>query len=222
MVNRKNSIFDIPLALPITEEKRRNWYEKMITNAQKRISNFAFNHQWSDHISQPLIKEVRVYETKEQFDKDVKIAFRYDSDIDLPQSFSAVIADGILLIVTEEIYAENYKVGQEDHAYEKLLAHEMAHELHIRILDRNEEQMGPRWFFEGFALYAANQFEDTMLELSNEDIVNIISSEQSSTYAYYRLLMDKLLLHIDLKKAVEHAKYPNFDYFVRKLLKLDF
>lgn len=220
MVKRKSDIFDIPLELPSTEEKRRTWYEKVVRDAQERISIFAFNHQWSEHVSTPLIKRIRVYETKEKFDSEVKNAFKYDSEIELPQSFSAIIADGILLAVTPNKYNENYKVGQEEHAYEKLFAHELAHELHIRILEGEEEQMGPRWFFEGFALYAANQFDNSLLELTKDDIRMIVSSNKSVTYAYYRLIMDELLLYMELKDAVEHAKYQNFKDFSRKTFKV--
>lgn len=210
MVKRKSDIYDIPLELPYSEEKKRPWYEKVIRDAQERISVFALDHQWSEHVSTPLIKRVRVFETKEQFDREVKSAFHYDSETRLPQSFSAIVSDGTLLAVMPNTYSENYKVGQEEDAYEKLFTHELAHELHIRILQGEEDQMGPRWFFEGFALYAANQFDNSQLELTKEDIREIVSLDKPVTYAYYRLVMDELLLHMELKEAVEHAKYQSF------------
>ncbi len=70
-------------------------------------------------------------------------------------------------------YAEIYPEGIEDKSFEKLLTHEMAHRLHIRILDGNEEAMGPIWFFEGFAIYIADQLIKPEINLSKKEMYEI-------------------------------------------------
>jgi hypothetical protein len=65
------------------------------------------------------------------------------------------------MAVSPELYAENYPEGIEEDSYEKLLAHKIAHGLHIRILNGDEGRMGPTWFFEGFAIYAVEQFRES-------------------------------------------------------------
>lgn len=205
MTERKINIFDIPLDLHDEDEGRRQMFEKMINGAQERIIKFALTHQWEKHVLTPLIDRFYVCNSKEQFDLEIKKAFNLEDGMTIPPTYSAVIANGVLLAVPPETYASNYSEGQEKDAYEKLLAHELAHELHIRILEGNEDQMGPRWFFEGFALYAAKQFDQAMLELTKEDIQMILSNQPVS-YVYYRRLMDKLLLHMDLKEAINQAR----------------
>ncbi|TFB22842.1 hypothetical protein E3U55_06285 [Filobacillus milosensis] len=212
--------FDLTIELPNREEDKRPWYEEVVQDAQERISIFAKNHHWDEHVTTPLVKKVHVFDSKEQFDDKVKEALDVDPEVELPLTVSGIVINGTLTVVTPEIYAANYKAGQEERAYEKLLAHEMAHELHIRILHGEEDLMGPRWFFEGFALYAANQFSETTLNLTDENIQEIVTSDKSVTYAYYRLLMDELLRHINLNEAVEHAKKADFEDKVKNVLKV--
>lgn len=213
MNNKNTHSFGIPLELPPTEEKLRNWFEIKISNAQRRISEFASDYQWDMYVTTPLIKKFQVC-TKEQFDKELILAFHLDSETNIPKTYSAVIANEVLLAVTPETFAENYPDGQEEEAYEKLLAHELAHALHIRILEGKEEEMGPRWFYEGFALFAANQFQHVPEKMTKEDMQKIISTDGSVSYVYYRQIMDELLCQMDLKNAVKCARTQSFKFIV--------
>jgi hypothetical protein len=206
--------FNIPIELPASIEKRRNWIEAEVEKAQKRISMFASNYQWDKYVSTPLIKKIRICETKKQFDEQVRLAFNLEPETDIPKTYSAVIAYDVLLAVTPETYSENYPDGQEEPAYEKLIAHELAHALHIRILEGKEDQMGPRWFYEGFAIVAASQFEHITIEMTKEEMRRIIKSDESVSYVYYRQIMIELLRNIDLKDAVHSAKRPNFEFTI--------
>ncbi|WP_246943532.1 hypothetical protein [Bacillus pinisoli] len=201
---------NIPIELSPTEEKRRDWYEIKLSNAQRRVSEFAREYQWDQFVATPLIKKFLVCSTKEQFDKEVISAFQLDPETTIPKTYSAVISQEVLLAVTPETYAENYPNGQEEHAYEKLLAHELAHAFHIRILEGKEEEMGPRWFYEGFALLVANQFEYFTEKMKKEDMQKIINTDESVSYVYYRQIMDEMLKQMDVKHAVNCARELSF------------
>lgn len=215
MDNKNTHSFAIPLELPPAEEERRNWFETIISNAQRRISEFASDYLWDMYVTTPLIKKFQVC-TKEQFDKEVILAFQLDPETNIPKTYSAVIANDVLLAVIPETYAENYPDGQEEEAYEKLLAHELAHALHIRILEGKEEEMGPRWFYEGFALLAANQLQHVPEKISKEDMQKIINTDESVSYVYYRRIMDELLCQMDLKNAVTCARSQSFKFIVQE------
>jgi hypothetical protein len=204
--------FNIPIELPTSVEKCRNWIEAEVEKAQKRISMFASNNNWEKYVSTSLIKKIRICETKKQFDREVRLAFNLEPETTIPKTYSAVIANDVLLAVTPETYAENYPDGQEGQAYEKLIAHELAHALHIRILEGKEEEMGPRWFYEGFAILAAGQFDNTSFEMTKETMREIIKSDKAVSYVYYRLIMNEILHHIDLEDAVTSARIPNFEF----------
>ncbi|WP_330948718.1 hypothetical protein [Virgibacillus sp. MG-45] len=214
MMNKNTYVFKIPLELPPTEENRRNEFELKISNAQRRISEFASAYQWSKYLSTPLINKLQICSTKEQFDKEVKLAFHLDPETNIPKTYSAVITNDILLAVTPETYAKNYPIGQEENAYEKLLAHELAHAFHIRILEGKEDEMGPRWFYEGFALLAANQFQHVTDKMKKADMQKIINTDESVSYVYYRQIMDELLCQMDLKVAVNCARAQDFKFIL--------
>jgi hypothetical protein len=48
--------------------------------------------------------------------------------------------------------------------FEKLLTHEMAHRLHIRILDGSEEAMGPVWFYGALIDNSADFMHNAVME----------------------------------------------------------
>jgi hypothetical protein len=87
--------------------------------------------------------------------------------------------------VSPELYAKNYSEGVEEDSYEKLLAHEIAQRLHIRISNDDEGRMGPPWFFEGFAIYAVEQFRESTCKPSSTEIREILSSSKRGSYKKY-------------------------------------
>lgn len=84
---------------------------------------------------------------------------------------SGVLENRRLMAVAPQMYHDSYPDGREKNAYEKLLAHEIFHRLHVRILNGNEESMGPVWFFEGFAIYAADQFSESHAKMTDSEIM---------------------------------------------------
>jgi hypothetical protein len=135
--------------------------------------------------------------------------------MELPETYCAALEQGILMSVSPELYQRLYPEGDEGQAFEKLLTHEMAHRLHIRILDGNEEAMGPVWFFEGFALYAAAQFEQSLPALSAAGIWEIVGAEERGDYRRYAAVFRSFLGKASLQQLVGMAGKAEFVDWLR-------
>ena len=152
-------IYDIPLWLEAGLEPQRSALRSALLAAQRRLREFAARQDWLDYVREPFARHARFYSTKPKFDHDLLQISHLDPGLELPPTYCAALENNILYSVSPELYRAAYPQGEDENYYEKLLAHEMAHRLHIRILKGDEEAMGPLWFYEGFALYAAGQFE---------------------------------------------------------------
>ena len=94
----------------------------------------------------------------------------------------------------------------------------MAHRLHIRILKGDEEAMGPIWFFEGFAIYAAGQFENRSLKLNADEIREIVKSESRGSYVRYGAVIRYFLEKAAIHELVQHAGQRVFFEWLQKLI----
>ena len=121
----------------------------------------------------------------------------------------------MLMSVSPELYRSLYPQGDEESTYEKLLTHEMAHRLHIRILGGNEEAMGPVWFYEGFALYAAGQFERIASHLTAAEIWDVVNAEERGDYRQYATLFRHFLDKAPLQQLIDMAGQVGFVDWLR-------
>jgi len=110
--------------------------------------------------------------------------------------------------VSPDIYGTIYPQGIEPHSFVKLITHEMAHRLHIRILNGDEDAMGPLWFFEGFSIYAADQFRD--VTVNEDDIRAVIQDNERHSYLTYGATIRYFLDHVPLREMVELAGGEGF------------
>ncbi|MDP4083682.1 MAG: hypothetical protein Q8934_03605 [Bacillota bacterium] len=208
----------VSLELPEYLEMDRSQIEKTLFTAQEKVRTFAASHNWGLYANEALIKKTHIFSTKNEFDYAVITAFDLNSNTVLPLTVSAIIANDELLMVSPNVYAEIYPQGKEENSYKKLIIHELAHALHIRILNGDEEKMGPKWFFEGFAIYAAKQFESHRNILSDDEIWEIILTDKETNYQSYKEVMDFLLEKVSINELVAHAWKSNFLEFLQSTL----
>ncbi|RLD55840.1 MAG: hypothetical protein DRJ05_12300, partial [Bacteroidetes bacterium] len=178
-------LLKIPVILSNSLENQRREFERIVFNAQKNVQEFAGQHDWKHLTTENFIDSVIICASKQEFDKTVKEFLKMDLTTVLPKSFSACLENRTLISVSPNVYAALYPEGIEDKSFEKLLTHEISHRLHIRVLDGNEDAMGPIWFFEGFAIYAANQFSNSKIKLSENEIWEIIENAERGSYEKY-------------------------------------
>lgn len=206
------------LELPESLEFKRAEFLAMVGEAEERIRMFAEEHNWHAHVAEPLVKTVKILSSKDSFDEAVLEAFNLDKNYIIPRTAVAVVAGDELLMVPPNIYLELYPQGYEKDFFIKLKVHELAHVLHIRILGGNEDKMGPKWFYEGFAVYAAEQFTEYKIQLSMDEICTIISSDKDVSYQAYKEVIVRVLEKADLATLVEQAGETDFSVKINRLL----
>jgi hypothetical protein len=213
----EDSVYDIPLELDAALEGQRAFLQSTVRSAQRRLRAFAVQHGWQDHVKEPFAVQARFYSIKKQFDQALLVLCEMDNSMELPATYCAALERDILLCVSPEIYRQVYPEGVEEDSFEKLLTHEMAHRLHIRVLGGAEEAMGPVWFYEGFALYAANQFERSLPVLTVDEIWEIVMTEERGSYRQYASVFRTFLSKASLHQLVEMAGKQYFIEWLKHL-----
>ncbi len=206
----EDCVYEMPLQLSPALMSQQGILANHLLSARRRLIHFARQHGWGEYIHQPFAKRAQIYDDKAKFDRDLLEINGLDTTIELPRTYCAALEKNILFSVSPDLYRTLYPEGEEQNAFEKLLAHEMAHRLHIRILGGDEDAMGPVWFYEGFALYAANQFEGLTLQMSPGEIWDLAGSEERGDYRRYAFMFHYFVGRIPLQQLVEMARETDF------------
>ena len=213
----EDSVYEIPVQLAESLEPQRAFLRETCIAAQKRLRNFAQEHDWHHLTREPFAKLFQVHAEKTSFDHDLLTICGLDPHIELPPAFCAALEQEILMSVSPDLYRSLYPEGDEENAFEKLLTHEMAHRLHIRILSGDENAMGAVWFYEGFALYAAGQFENNAPQLNMTEIWDIVNDPERSSYKKYASVFQYFLNKAPIHQLVENAKKDEFVHWLKEI-----
>lgn len=208
--------FRIPLTLSISLEPQRAALEEMIASAYGRIVIFAEKYGWGGFVPECLAESADIYDSKYDFDRAVIHLLGLPPATTMPEKAVACLENGVLMAVSPTIYSQIYPEGIEANSYEKLIAHEIAHRLHVRILGGDEDAMGPIWFFEGFAIHAASQFENSQLALTDEAIWEVVRGRERIGYERYAAAMRHFLARIPLPEMIKNAGTEGFEAFLKK------
>lgn len=212
-----HGVFAIPLKLPSELEMQRAFYESQIESAQRRIVAFAIEHDWKDHVTEPFAMETEIFAHQSHFVEALKKLPGFPPEVSLPATVVAALENHKLMAVSCDEYKRICPLDDAPGAFEKLLAHEIAHRLHVRILSGNEEAMGPMWFFEGFATFAASQYGNLML--TGEEILQVIRESGRGSYIKYNAALRFFLKWFSLKDMVNNAGQDNFVADLEKFCK---
>lgn len=210
-------IFDIPVQVEEPLEPQLEVLRSKLFAAQRRLRNFARQYSWQEHVRAPFAASVRFYAGKENFDRELLQVCGLEPTMELPKTYCAALEQNILMSVSPELYRTLYPEGDEEDAFEKLLTHEMAHRLHIRILGGNEDAMGPIWFYEGFALYVADQFKKTASILEPGEIWAVVNSEERQDYRRYVTVFRHFLTKATLPHLVNRAGQMGFENWLKQI-----
>ncbi len=210
-------VHDIPIHLAASLEPQRASLHSTLLATQRRLKDFALKHDWQACVEAPFAQLFHVYADKVSFDHDLLEICGLDTTIELPETYCAALEQGVLMSVSPKLYRALYPAGDEKSAFEKLLAHEMAHRLHIRILGGDEEAMGAVWFYEGFALYAAGQFEKTAPHLTAAEIWGVVSAPERGDYRQYAAVFQHFLGKASIQQLVDMAGKAEFVDWLREI-----
>lgn len=213
----EDGVYAIPIQLAESLEPQRLMFQEIILAAQRRLNNFSRQHNWQQHTQEPFAKLFQVYADKKSFDHSLLEICGLDTGIELPPTYCAALEQGVLISVSPDLYRTLYPEGDEEAAFEKLLTHEMAHRLHIRILNGDEDAMGAVWFYEGFALYAASQFEGNAPALTDAEIWEIVNDPERGSYRRYAAVFQHFARKASLPKLVEMAAKPEFAAWLKDI-----
>ena len=213
----EEGVYKIPLVLPMSLESQRYELEQTLLAAQRRLRSFAIQYGWSDLIKENFADHAEIYDDKNKFDQRFLKLHGEDLSTKLPKAVSAALEKKVFISVSPKLYNQNYPEGIEERSFEKLITHEMAHRLHIRILNGNESAMGPIWFFEGFAIYAAGQFENYNPQMESTEIWEIIRSAKRGSYKKYGVVFRYFLKKASIQELIEHAGHKDFLKWLEKI-----
>lgn len=206
-----NESVSIPLILPDSLESRRKEFLEYVNAARANIISFAKEYGWEDFTKVEFMERVIIFDNKNEFDLTLLKLAEADTSEHLPDTYCAALEKRTLISVTPEYFSEVYPEGNEERSFEKLLTHEIAHSLHIRILNGEEKAMGPIWFYEGFAIYAADQFSKSDVILSNEEMIKIMKDPVRESYVKYNYIFRYFVNIIPLKELIFKAKDEHFN-----------
>ncbi len=137
------------------------------------------------------------------------------------KTFASYVSDKTLYIMTPQYYQNVYPEGIEKYSYEKLIAHELAHLYHLQLVNNIEDDMGPVWFYEGFAIYASNQFENQRVFISNNHLQRMLEKEQRVYYRYYGEVFKRIMLHYQIKDLLKIVNTSNFNEVIYQKIALE-
>lgn len=217
--SRRENTAGIRLVLPAALEPDREQLTQSIDSARSAIREFAAGYGWRELTTEEFMDSVMIFSDKDQFDKTLLKLAGADSSTQLPPTYCAALESRVLIAMAPGYYAKVYPEGIEPGSYRKLLVHEMAHRLHIRILNGDEEAMGPTWFFEGFALYAADQFAHSPLQLSNDEVIEVLQAPERGSYLRYNYCFRYFVKPSNLKAFIATASQPGFNDSLTQLIR---
>lgn len=198
------------LVLPQGLESRRPEFIETLSKAQQRLERFCAGHDWGFLLREPIIKKVQIFDSKADYDALLRQLYPEGAQMTIPATFVAGFEKDFFFAVSPEIYAKNVAKFVEPQFYEKLITHEMAHKLHIRLVNGQEEKMGPIWFWEGFATFVASQFEAEPCTISREQVEAVMATPERGDYRLYNQTFKYFVKLVPIQELVRRAGQDGF------------
>ena len=173
------------IVLPESRAPQRRDVAPQVDSAVQELAAFARAHGWDSLVTEPFMDSVMIFDRKKDFDHQLLMLAGADTTMELPSTYCGALEARTLVVMSPGYYDAVYPDGREPHAWVKLLVHEMAHRLHVRILNGNEEAMGPIWFYEGFAIHAAGQLTHAAPTLDSTGMRAVMDDPERGSYALY-------------------------------------
>jgi hypothetical protein len=204
------------LVLPQSHEARRDEIAGYVVKAHRIIETFASEHGWSDRMRVFFERGVEIHATQLGLWQRILELHGQPRDRPLPvKGLAAALEKGVLLAVTPEEYRRVQPAyASKPGAYTRLLAHEIAHRLHVALV--GDERMGPTWFFEGFAVVAAG---DLLSEPVSEEVAwEGMRARGPGSYKKYAATLRYLMTRIPLPEMISKAGDKDFEAWLGRKL----
>lgn len=186
-------------------------------DAELLIAAFAYRNGFGDVYARGLAREVKVFATKVEFDRYLQTSGEWPKDTPVPGNYVAVFNNGVLLATAEEDARRTNPAIDSHDAYVQILTHELAHGLHVAVVGGDKLAMGPRWFFEGFAVAAAGQYDEQAI--SEADFRAVIAGLPKADYRLFGAAVRKLAQTHSYAELIEKARKAGFEAWVLDAVK---
>lgn len=205
-------VYVVPVRLSPGLEPQRKELEAAILAAQRRVVKFSKAHGWEKLVKESFFDQAEFFDSRDEFIAELAKAYGVKAEEFRKGGvvLSSVLENRRLMAVSPKMYYDTFPDGREKNSYEKLLAHEIFHRLHIRIMGGDEDAMGPVWFFEGFAIYAADQFSDSPAKMTDAEILRVLDAPGRGSYKKYGTVMRRLTSKVKIESMVGHASDADF------------
>lgn len=205
------------ITLPPGSENRREEVTQGVHDAQTIVKAFAAAYDWSPFVKEPFFSRVEIHSDQEALWRRM-LEVNGVSDIPMPtDTLTAALEKGSLMAVFfEDAQRARPEYFQTRLDWVQALAHEMIHQLHVRILNGDENAMGPQWFYEGFAVVGSGQLLGRALIVQNvEQALELTVATGRGCYACYATALRFLMERISLQRLVDYAASPDFETLLR-------
>lgn len=192
---------------------RRIEFASNVAEAYAIVRHFANLNDWHEYMREPLFTSIQIFETQEELWHRIRNMTESVEKYPPINGLSAAIYSGCLMAVIPEEYERlRPEYALIDKAWTRLMAHEIAHQLHIRIVG-TEEKMGSKWFYEGFAMHVAGQcFGHVVATIENA--IEAMHAESRGSYAKYVAAFDFFLERIELNLMLQRASEQDFEVWL--------
>lgn len=207
-------LFTLPPAL----EKERIAYENDVSSALLEVSS-CFTTVGVSVPSTRIIDSVIVFESAQRARE--YLAAKYQTKVEnIPTTFAGTVDGSTLFLVSQQAYKNIWQAMYPtwpwtDTTYHQLVVHELAHRAHEAVALAqygSADSMGPAWFFEGFAVTCAKQFDAPSQLLTRTEIKEQLGKGLTPKVSYplYGLLVRSLAAECPMKMLLERASDPAF------------
>jgi len=206
------------MSVPSNTKKKKKRWAKDVVKGWQIVKGFAKRYKWQKYTKHSFFDKVELYQTQKELWQRILELHNLPKNKKLPtKGLVAALEKRVLLAVLPETYKKLQPAhGGAKGAYPRLLAHEMAHRLHVAILHGKENQMGPQWFFEGFAVVVSGDMQGP--ELQKSQLWKATKSKGDGSYRKFAQALRFLMKRIPLPQLVQQAGKPGFEQWLKKRL----
>lgn len=206
------------LVLPQAYESHRSEVADAVKKALTIVRDFAARHGWSACMKEPFFNAVEIYRSQDALWQRILDLNEAPAGPMPTDALVGALEKGVLLaLVREEAERARPEYFRAEDDWTRLLAHEIVHRLHERIVDGKPEAMGPLWFFEGLAVLGSGQQLGGDVEITDlETALKFTQATGRGSYARYAAALRFFLDHIPLPQLVTRAATPDFQEWLRK------
>lgn len=190
---------------------RRMEFASNVVEAYAIVRRFANLNGWEEYMRKLLFTSIKVFESQEELWSKIRNMTKSPEKHPPTDGLSAALIYGCLMSVSPEEYERlRPEYALIDRAWTRLMAHEMVHQLHIRIIG-TEDKMGPQWFYEGLAMHAAGQRFGGHVIAAIDDVIEAMHAESRGSYVKYVAAFEFFIERVNLNQMLQRAANHDFE-----------